>query len=161
MPKETILILDQEAHTQQTIKALLENEKYIVIVVNNVEKAIKNFKEFEISPLITEYWADHSSTVDHIRELKKGFPELYVMMLTNKEMDDKEYKKIMSAGVDDLFLKPFPSEKIILHLKKGLKQRKLFLQKRRIEKELNQIKGKIEIRTAVGSQNKFIEKSFH
>ena len=150
MPKETILLLNPEIHVQQSIKALLEMEKYIVITVNSVNRAKQNFKEFEISALITDYWVDHDCTVDHIRELKGSFPELYVMMLTNKDLEDREYRKIMDAGIDDLFLKPFSNEKILLHLKKGLKQRKIFLQKRRFEKELNQIKGKRDIQIAVG-----------
>lgn len=65
------------------------------------------------------------------------------MMLTHKEIGDKEYKKIINAGIDDLFLKPFSSEKILLHLKKGLRQRKLILHERQIEKELEQMKIKI------------------
>lgn len=145
MIKETILILDQEPRSLQTMKALLENERYIAIAVNNLNRAIKNFTEFEISALITEYWIDDSCTVDHILDLKKKFPGLYVMMLTHKDVGDKEYKKIMNAGVDDLFLKPFSSERILLHLKKGLRMRKLFLQKRRTKKELNQMKSEKNI----------------
>jgi len=140
MAKETILILDNEFHIQWTLKTLLENEKYIVVSVDTIERAIQNFREFEISGLVTEYWINHSNTIDIIIELKKISPELYVMMLTNEDVKEREYEAIMEAGIDDFFLKPFSSEKILLHLKKGLRQRKIFLQKRRIEHELNQIK---------------------
>jgi DNA-binding NarL/FixJ family response regulator len=75
-----------------------------------------------------------------IRELKRSFPELYVMMTTDENLEEKEYKKIMSLGIDDFFLKPVSSEKILIHLKKGLKQRKIFLQKKELEKKLNLIK---------------------
>lgn len=143
MGKETILLLDPEIHTQKTIAALLENEKYIVITVNNIDRAKKNFKEFEISALITEYWVDKGCTVDHIQELKRSSPELYIMMLTNRDVGDSEYRRITNAGVDDLFLKPFSGEKILLHLKKGLRQRKLILHKKKMEKELNQNKVKV------------------
>jgi DNA-binding response OmpR family regulator len=61
-------------------------------------------------------------------------------MLTHENLEENEYKKIMSAGIDDFFLKPFSSEKILIHLKKGLRQRKILLQKKRLEQRLNQIK---------------------
>jgi DNA-binding NtrC family response regulator len=141
MAKETIIILDNEHYTLWTLKTLLESEKYIVLDVDTIERALRSFQEFEVSALITEYRIGHTNVPDIVRELKKSFPELYVMMLTDENLGQGEYKKTMRAGIDDFFLKPFSSEKILLHLKKGLKQRKIFLQKKRLEEKLNQMKA--------------------
>jgi DNA-binding response OmpR family regulator len=146
MAKDTILILDKEFHTQWTLKTILESEKYIVLAMDTMERALQNFKEFEISGLITEYRIDHTNTPEIIRDLKKGFPELYVMMLTYENLEEKEYKKIMSAGIDDFFLKPISSEKILIHLKKGLRQRKVFLQKKRLEQKLKEMRRNENVR---------------
>jgi len=140
MSKETILILDKELHSQWTLKTLLESEKYIVLAVNTIERALQNFQEFEVSGLITEYQIDYTPTPEIIRELKKNFPELYVMMVTHENLEEKEYRKIMSSGTDDFFLKPISGEKILIHLKKGLRQRTILLQKKRLEQRLNEIK---------------------
>ena len=140
MAKETVLILDKEFHTQWTLKTLLEGEKYIVLAVNSIERALQNFQEFEVSCLITEFRVDDICTHEMIRELKKRFPELYVMMLTHENLEEMEYKKIMSAGIDDFFLKPVSSIKILVHLKKGLRHRRMLLQKKRLEEKLNEIK---------------------
>jgi DNA-binding response OmpR family regulator len=161
MSKETILILDKEFHTQWTLKTILESEKYIVLAVDTIERAIQNFQEFEVSSLITEYQIDHANTSEIIRELKKNFPELYIMMLTHENLEEKEYKKIMSAGIDDFFLKPISSEKILIHLKKGLRQRKILLQKKRLEQRLNQIKTDRNVReVALSRDNLSHNKSF-
>lgn len=140
MSKETILILDKEDYIQWTLKTLLESEEYIVIAVNTIERALKNFMEFKVSALITEYRIGQDCTLQIIREFKMMFPEAYVMILTNNEVIEKEYEEIMNAGVDDFFLKPFWATKILLHLRKGLKQRGIYLHKNQVEKELNQIK---------------------
>ena len=142
MPKETVLILDRESHTRWVLKALLENDEYLVIAVETMERALQNFSEFQVSGLITEYRIDQSSTLDMIRELKTRFPEAYVMMLTADEVTEKEYEEIIGAGVDDYFVKPFPSWKILPHLRKGLKQRSLVLHKKRLENEFSRMKGK-------------------
>ena len=142
MPKETVLILDRESHTRWILKALLESEKYVVIAVETIERALQNFSEFEVSGMITEHRIDQSSALDMVRELKTRFPEAYVMMLTADEVTEKEYEEIISAGVDDYFVKPFPSWKMLLHLRKGLKQRSLVLQKKRLEQEFSRMKGK-------------------
>jgi DNA-binding response OmpR family regulator len=146
MSKETILILDKEFHTQWTLKTILESEKYIVLAVDTIERALQNFQEFEVSGLITEYQIDHANTPEIIRELKKNFPELYVMMLTHENLEEKEYKRIISAGIDDFFLKPISSEKILIHLKNGLRQRKVFLQKRHLEQKLKEMRRNGNVR---------------
>ena len=161
MSKETILILDKEFHTQWTLKTILESEKYIVLAVDTIERALQNFQEFEVSGLITEYQIDHANTPEIIRELKKNFPELYVMMLTHENLEEKEYKRIISAGIDDFFLKPISSEKILIHLKKGLRQRKMLLQKKRLEQRLNHIKTDRNFReVALSRDNLSHNKSF-
>lgn len=146
MAKDTILILDKEFHTQWTLKTMLESEKYIVLAVDTIERALQNFQEFEVSGLITEFRIDHTNVPEIIRELKKSFSELYVMMLTYENLEEKEYKKIMGAGIDDFFLKPISSEKILIHLKKGLRHRKILLQKKRLEQKLKEMRRNGNVR---------------
>ena len=162
MSKETILVLDKEFHTQFTLKTVLESERYIVLAVDSVKRALQNFQEFEVSSLITEYRIDHSETSEMVRELKKSFPELYVMMLTHESLGEKEYKRAMSAGIDDFFLKPISVEKILIHLKKGLRQRKILIQKKRLEQRLNEMRAnRRNVReAATGRESLLTEKSF-
>ena len=158
MSKETILILDKDFHTQWTLRTILESERYIVLAVDSVERALTNFQEFEVSGLITEDRIDHINVVEIIRELKKDFPELYVMMLTSDNLEEKEYKKIMNAGIDDLFLKPISTEKILIHLKKGLRHRKLLLQKKRLEQRLSELKTDRNVREVALSRDGLSQK---
>ena len=124
MPNETILILDNENHSRWILKTFLESEQYPVVAVDTVERALRNFLEFEVSAFITEYWINQSSTTEAIRELKTRFPECYVMILTDKQLKENAYEELMAAGVDDCFLKPLSARKILLHLQRGLKRRR-------------------------------------
>lgn len=139
MSKETILILDNERYIQWTLKNLLEGEAYTILSSDSIGTVMPAFSEREVACLITEYWIGDFCTLDLVRGLKKRFPETYVMMLTSKEFSEEKYKEILNAGVDDLFKKPFTAEKISLHLKKGLKQRGILLQKKELEQELDRM----------------------
>jgi len=158
MPKETILILDKDFHTQWTLRTILESERYIVLAVDTIERALTNFQEFEVSGLITEDQINHSNVTEIIRELKKDFPELYVMMLTAENLEEREYKKIMNAGIDDLFLKPISTEKILIHLKKGLRHRKVLLQKKRLEQRLSEMRTSRNIQEVTLSRDSQAQK---
>ncbi len=122
MSKERLLILDPEVNTQWPLKALLEEEGFIVMGAHSIDHAIKNIGENEINGLITEYRIDHSSSLNMVREFKRVFPKAYVMMLSNEEILENEYEEIFHAGTDDFFQKPISFRKVLLHLKKGLKQ---------------------------------------
>jgi two-component system response regulator HydG len=135
MATEIILIVDPEAHTQWTLKTLLESEGYNVITANTIDSARKKISNIELSSLITEYWVNHSSTLGVIRDFKKLFPEAYVMMLANGEVQENEYREVLDAGVDDFFLKPFSSKKILLHLRKGLNHHQTLVQKKGLNEE--------------------------
>jgi len=133
MAKETILILDTDKNVAWTLKTLLENEEYPVIVADTIERALKDFSEFQVSGLITEYRIENVLTLDAIRDLKEKFSEAYVMMMTDGEVRENEYAEIFNAGVDDFFVKPIPIKKIVLHLQKGLKHRSLLIERKRLE----------------------------
>lgn len=147
MPKETILLLDREPNIQWTLKTFLEGEKYVVHTVDSIDGALKCFKDSKVSALITEYWIDSSCTLETIRVFKRIFPESYVMVITCDSIKESEYEEILKTGVGDFFTKPISSQKILLHLKKGLKYRTLILQKTRLELELNQIKKQMGVST--------------
>jgi DNA-binding response OmpR family regulator len=153
MSNETILILDNEFYTQWALKTFLENERYVVIIANTVEKALHSFSEYKIAGLITEYRIDQFCTVETIREVKKNFPELYVMMLTNSDVKENKYEEIIHAGVDDYFVKPFSFTRILLHLRKGLKEHNILLQKNQFEQELNRIQNRKENEENVPDKN--------
>jgi DNA-binding response OmpR family regulator len=139
MPKETVVILDPELNTRWPLKTFSENGDYNALPANTAKEARKKISEFEVVGLITEYGINHSSALEIVREFRQSFPEAYVMLLTNGEITESEYEEIIEAGVDDIFLKPFPVKKILLHLRKGLKQRQNLFLKRRLADELKRV----------------------
>ncbi|MFB3897533.1 MAG: response regulator, partial [bacterium] len=139
MKKETILILEIDQNVTWTLKTLLENEGYPVVVANSIERALGNFSNLMISGVITEYRIENVSTLEAIRKLKETFPGTYVMMITNNETKMDEYEEIIEAGVDDYFLKPISIKKILLHLRKGLKYHSFFVEKSRLESEITRL----------------------
>lgn len=119
---KTILILDDEVPVSWALKSILGMENYQVFTASTLEEAGRIFHEEALSALITEYRLDRDYTVETIKKIKETLPGLYVMMLTNNEVDELEYEKIIHAGVDDYFLKPVSFNRILLHLEKGLKR---------------------------------------
>jgi DNA-binding NtrC family response regulator len=153
MPRDSILLLDDDLHILWTLKTFLESEGYAVYTTDSIEASKNLIAEGGASVFITEYLVQNNNTLGVIRTFKEKFPEAYVMVITNNQVTEGEYAQIINSGVDDVFLKPFPNNKILIHLEKGLKQRNLFLKNKRLEEEIIHMKRGSEISNAFGYSN--------
>ncbi len=121
MIQETILILEEDLQLQWILKTYLENKGFNIIAHDTIEKVKESISKEKVSVFITtEYWANHSHIIEIIKQLKKTLPKVYIMLLTYRLMDEKEYEDFLVAGVDDLLEKPFSLSKIPVLLNKRL-----------------------------------------
>lgn len=121
MMQEPILILEDDLQLQWILKTYLENIGFNIIAFDTIEKVMEVISKEKISVFITEYWVNHTDTLEIIKQLKKTLPEVYIMLITYRMMDEKEYENLIVAGVDDLFEKPFSLSKMTVLLNKRLK----------------------------------------
>jgi DNA-binding NtrC family response regulator len=154
MSRERILILDEEANTQWTLKELLEGEDFSVIPLHSINQALESYRENDFGGLITEYRINQSTTLDVIREFKKAFPEAFVMMLSHGEVQEGEYEEFINAGVDDFFYKPIAFKKLLLHLEKGLSHRRDLLLKNELQEDLKKLNSKASNREEGTTSNR-------
>jgi PleD family two-component response regulator len=134
MPNHWILLIDPFKNLLNAYRIILEEENYWVETALNLKDAYELFKKRQYSVIITEYCPPFDMTDDMIQWVKKNSPEVYIIMVTNAAVDEKTYEKLFDIGVDDFILKPYSPEKILVHVKKGLKQKDLILKMQELER---------------------------
>ena len=134
MPPHWILLLDPFKNLLNAYRMILEEEKYSVETALNLEEAYQRVAKRHYSVIITEYIPPFETTDEMIQWVKKNTPETYVIVVTNARIDERRYDKLFAAGVDDFILKPYSPERILIHIKKGLKQRDLILRLQKFER---------------------------
>ncbi len=121
MVQETILILEEDLQLQWILKTYLENKGFNIIAHDTIEKVRESISKEKVSVFITtEYWVNHSHILEIIKQLKTTLPKIYIMLITYRMMDEKEYEDFLVAGVDDFLEKPFSLGKIPVLLNKRL-----------------------------------------
>jgi PleD family two-component response regulator len=113
---------------------ILEEEKYSVETALNLMEAYQLIGKRQYSVIITEYCPPFKETDDMIQWVKENAPETYIIIVTNASIDEKMYDNLFTIGVDDFIPKPYSPERILVHIKKGLKQRDLILRQQKLEK---------------------------
>lgn len=134
MSEEWILLIDPFRNLRNAYRIILEGESYSVDTAMNIQEALDHFSTREYSVVMTEYFPPFEHTQPIIEGLRKDHPETYIMMVTNQTLDELTYDRLFSAGLDDLILKPYSPGKILVHLRKGLRQRELLFKKREAER---------------------------
>jgi DNA-binding NtrC family response regulator len=121
MIQESILILEEDLQLQWILKTYLENKGFSIIAYDTIEKVREAISKEKVSVFITtEYWVNNSHLIEIIKQLKTTLPKVYIMLITYRMMDEKEYEDFLVAGVDDLLEKPFSLSKIPVLLNKRL-----------------------------------------
>jgi PleD family two-component response regulator len=134
MPDNWILLIDPFKNLLNAYRIILEEEEYFVETALNLKEAYELFRGKQYSVIITEYCPPFDTTDYMIQWVKKNTPETYIIIVTNAIVDEETYGKLFAIGVDDFILKPYSPERILVHVKKGLKQRDLIIKMRELEK---------------------------
>ena len=133
MSENWILLVDPFRNLLNAYRFILEGQGYFVETAKNLNEAIQKLSARTYSVILTEYFPPFEETYLMIQKAKQTHPETSVMMITNAVIDEASYEKLFDAGLDDIVFKPYSPEKIIVHLKKGLRLRDLFLRKQELE----------------------------
>ncbi len=134
MTSDWMLLLDPFKNLLNAYRMILEEEKYLVETALNLKEAYQLIGRRQYSVVITEYCPPFEMMDDMIQWVKKNAPETYIIIVTNASIDEKIYDKLFTIGVDDLIPKPYSPERILVHIKKGLRQRDLILRQKKLER---------------------------
>ncbi len=134
MRSDWILLIDPFKNLLNAYRMILEEEKYRVETSLNLRDAYQLLKRRQYSVIITEYAPPFESTDYMIKWVKRNAPETYIIIVTNASIDEKTYENLFSIGVDDFILKPYSPGRILVHVKRGLRQRDLVLKVQELER---------------------------
>jgi len=124
MPKEIILVVDDDALLLNSIELILKECGFYVITSHNVEDALIQFKKLPIDIVISDINMPKNTGFDLIKQLKKIQPEVLVILMTGYS-DLKFAVKAVKEHVFDFIVKPFDPLKLIESAKKGIEHKKM------------------------------------
>ena len=133
--QDRLLIIDPFKNLLDIYRIFLEREKYSVETASSLKEASQKLSSEHYAVLISEFVFPFEQTFQMLHWVKEQSPETYVIIVTNTIVNEETYEKLFGIGVDDLILKPYSPEKILVHVKKGFRNRSLLIKKRELEEE--------------------------
>ncbi len=116
-----ILIVDDEADIRESIKGVLEDEKYITRAVGTDADAIKAIREKRPSLVILDIWLQGSKLdgIQLLEQIKREHPSLPAIMISGHGSIEAAVRST-KIGAYDFIEKPFKAERLLLVVRRAI-----------------------------------------
>jgi PAS domain S-box-containing protein len=133
--KASILVLDDEPSILEILGQYLGDEDYECSLTTSAREALKLLSKRRFSLLLTDLKMPEMHGIEVVQRAKAIDPDLAVIVVTAL-LETTNAIDAMRAGADDYLLKPFNLGEISLSVEKALDRRRLVLENRRYQEEL-------------------------
>lgn len=135
MPKQKILIVDDDTNISELISLYLNKECFETRCEENGEDALKAFSEFHPDLILLDLMLPGMDGYQVCREIRRHSQTPIIMLSAKGEVFDKVLG--LELGADDYIIKPFDSKELVARVKAVL--RRTFVEKPEEAKEEGQI----------------------
>lgn len=128
MPRETILVIDDEQKIREGIKTIFELEGYNVILASDGQEGVRRINTDKVDLVILDLKMPNMNGYEFLKIVSKTDPFLPVIILTAYGSVE-EAVNLTKQGAFDYFLKPPDVDKLIASVEKALDIRKSLIEK--------------------------------
>lgn len=119
-----ILVADDDKHTRQLIKAVLEIEHYNVFTAADGVEALNIFDTEHIDLVVLDIMMPNMDGYEMTKTLRESNSEVPILMVSAKQLPVDRHKGFM-VGTDDYITKPIDEKEMLLRIKALLRRAKI------------------------------------
>jgi two-component system, NtrC family, nitrogen regulation response regulator NtrX len=116
---EVILIVDDEVSICQTLKAILTDEGYQVLIAGTGEEAVKIVEDEMPQLILLDIWLPGMDGLETLRAIKTAHPNILVIMMSGHGTIETAVKAT-KLGAFDFIEKPLSLDKVIILVSNAL-----------------------------------------
>lgn len=152
----TILITDDEANIVSGLKYAFEDEGFSVLTAGNGLEAWHEINTNSVDLVITDLRMPEMDGYELIKKISASYPTLPVIVLTGHGTIETAVET-MRDGAIDFFTKPVDLDKLILVVKKSIKNSQLQEQNKKLTEEINKLRSQQRYSKIIGKSGKLSE----
>jgi DNA-binding NtrC family response regulator len=134
-PRERIFVTDDDKAFRVATRTLLEDEGYEVGVAASGQEALSELSRESYDLILSDMVMGEMSGIELLRELKRRWPELPVIMVTGFGSIPTAVEA-MRLGAADYLTKPANNEELLIKIRRTLENRRMDQELRQLREEL-------------------------
>ena len=120
----TILVVDDEKNILRSLEGILSDEGFEVVSVESGVEALEMIRESTPDLVLLDIWMEGLDGLETLEEIKKGYPNLLVIMMSGHGNIETAVKAT-KMGAYDFVEKPLSLEKLLLSINNALEYYRL------------------------------------
>ncbi len=133
--KFNILVIDDEKNIREGLKMALEDEGYCVLEAEDGRRGLEMSLYEDVDLIITDLRLPHVSGEEILKKVVREQPSIPVIVLTGHGSVESAVEA-MRVGAYDFLTKPLDLDRLFRLIKRALERRRLTLQKKDLESQL-------------------------
>lgn len=140
-----IVYVDDEKMLTSTFSTLMKIEGFTdVVVFNNPTEALDYLKNETPDLIISDFLMPEMNGLEFLREAKKLYPEVSMILLTAYADKENAIKTINEIGVYKYIEKPWDNDDLVMNIKNGIERSHLLANLREKIAQLEEAKTKLQ-----------------
>lgn len=142
---QTVLVVDDEKSIRDSIKMILEYEKYAVAFAENGMKALASVKEQQIDAMLLDIKMTGMDGIEVLKEMRNRHAEIPVIMISGHGTIETAVEAT-KLGAFDYLSKPLDRDKLLVTVRNALNQKRLAAEVNRIREHETILGESLKIR---------------
>ncbi|HXG37508.1 MAG TPA: sigma-54 dependent transcriptional regulator [Bacteroidota bacterium] len=138
---KTILVVDDEKSVRDSLKMILEYERYDVLFAENGEQALKAVQGSHLDVVLLDVKMAGMDGIEVLQRVREQKPELPVIMISGHGTIETAVEAT-KLGAFDFLPKPLDRDKLLVTIRNALHQARLMQEKQKLEEA---VEGKRQI----------------
>ena len=115
MPKQTILVIEDDPIVRATVQQILEDADYLVVVAEDGHAGLRAFQLHRPALVITDIIMPEKEGLETIIELKRDYPHVKIIAISGggARLDAQYLPSAKALGADKTLEKPFEPREVI------------------------------------------------
>lgn len=131
---ERVLIIDDEQVLLEGCKQILEEKGYVTATAENGDRGLQLIREWNPDLVLVDLKMPGKSGMEVLQEIESTHPNLVKIVITGFSTVSLAVEA-MKKGADDFIPKPFTDDELSMTVEKGLKKRRLILEREALMRE--------------------------
>ena len=124
-----IMVVDDDKHTRQLLRAILERENYTVTTAEDGQAAMECMDHNHIDLVILDIMMPRMDGYEFTKELRATDENIPILMVSAKQMSADKRKGFL-VGTDDYITKPIDEEEMLLRIRALLRRARIAAERR-------------------------------
>jgi len=133
-----ILVVDDEEGVRTSLKGILEDEGYRVLLAEDGERTLQLLEEETPDLVLLDIWMPGRDGIAVLQEIKKGWPMVPVVMISGHGSIELAVKAT-KLGAHDFIEKPLSLDKVLLTIDNALRYSRLEEENRRLRQRASPV----------------------